>query len=187
MTSLTRFYKSRANLTDHDVSKVLQRFTRQLMLNKKALTPEMQELVKEISDMSSKVLYTQSAFDKLIDGTGDASYVSTVIIVGLAIAHWISPKVAAEAEDALKMVSLRMGEFAKGLGQFANESKITVGAGGAVSVLPEVIGNAMGLSTESSKKLIASTVNDLTKATINFQKQIDFIADGRSQLDPNKR
>ena len=52
MTSLTRFYKSRANLTDHDVSKVLQRFTRQLMLNKKALTPEMQELVKEISDAS---------------------------------------------------------------------------------------------------------------------------------------
>lgn len=175
VTSATRFYKSRASLSPNDVNKTLNDFTKELWANKKALTPEMRELVKEVSDMSTQVLNSQSAIEKLVGNAADASYISTIMVVGLAIAHWISPKVAKEVETSLKTISARVGEVVRDAGKFADKSTLTVGASGVASVLPDLIGNAMGLSTESSKKLISETVNSLTKATINFQTEIDKI------------
>jgi hypothetical protein len=93
----------------------------------------------------------------------------------MAVAHWVSPKLAKEADATLKTVSAKMGEVVKGAGKFADESKkVTAGSAGG-SVLPDVIGNVMGLNTENSQRLISETVNNLTAATVNFQAQIDLI------------
>jgi hypothetical protein len=175
LSSATRLYKERSSLDTKDVSAVLNDFTADLMKNKKALTPEMRDLVKEVSKMSTDVLNSKSTIEKLVGNASDASYVTTIIIVGMAVAHWVSPKLAAEAEASLKTVSAAVGSAVKGAGEFAQESKLTVGTAGAGSVLPDVIGNVMGLNTENSQKLITETVNNLTTAALNFQAQIDAI------------
>ncbi len=175
ISSATRIYKDRSSLDTKDVSAVLSDFNAELMKNKKALTPEMRDLVKEVSKMSNDVLNSKSAIDKIVGNASDASYITTIIIVGMAVAHWVSPKLAAEAEASLKTVSATVGTAVKGVSKFAEESKLTVGTAGAGSVLPDVIGNVMGLNTENSQKLISETVNNLTAATLNFQAQIDAV------------
>lgn len=175
ISSATRIYKDRSSLDTKDVSAVLSDFNAELMKNKKALTPEMRDLVKEVSKMSNDVLNSKGAIEKLVGNASDASYITTIIIVGMAVAHWVSPKLAAEAEASLKTVSATVGTAVKGVSKFAEESKLTVGTAGAGSVLPDVIGNVMGLNTENSQKLISETVNNLTAATLNFQAQIDAV------------
>ncbi len=175
VSSATRLYKNRSSLGTKDVSQVLNDFNKELMANKKAFTPEMRELVKEVSKMSTQVLNSQSTIEKLVGNASDASYITTIIIVGMAVAHWVSPKLASEAEATLKTVSAATGAAVKNVGKFAQESKLTVGTAGGASVLPDVIGNVMGLNTENSQKLITETVNNLNIATLNFQAQIDMI------------
>ncbi len=175
ISSATRIYKDRSSLDTKDVSAVLSDFNAELMKNKKALTPEMRDLVKEVSKMSNDVLNSKGAIEKIVGNASDASYITTIIIVGMAVAHWVSPKLAAEAEASLKTVSATVGTAVKGVSKFAEESKLTVGTAGAGSVLPDVIGNVMGLNTENSQKLISETVNNLTAATLNFQAQIDAV------------
>ncbi len=175
ISSATRIYKERSSLDRKDVSEVLSDFNKELMANKKALSPEMRDLVKEVSAMSNQVLASQSVIEKLVGNASDASYITTIIIVGMAVAHWVSPKLATEADTALRTMSVRMGEAVKGVSEFAGESKKVVGASAGGSVLPDVIGNVMGLNTENSQKLISETVNNLTVATVNFQQQIDLI------------
>jgi hypothetical protein len=175
ISSATRIYKDRSSLDTKDVSAVLSDFNAELMKNKKALTPEMRELVKEVSKMSTQVLNSKGAIEKIVGNASDASYITTVIIVGMAVAHWVSPKLAAEAEASLKTISATVGTAVKGVSEFAKDSKLTVGTAGGASVLPDVIGNVMGLNTENSQKLISETVNSLTAATLNFQAQIDAV------------
>lgn len=175
VSSATRLYKERSSLDAKDVSQVLVDFNKELLANKKALTPEMRDLVIEVSKMSNQVLNSQSTIEKLVGNASDASYITTIIIVGLAVAHWVSPKLANEAEATLKTLSTSVGAVVQNAGKFAEESKLTVGAAGSASVLPDVIGNVMGLNTENSQKLISETVNNLTVATVNFQAQIDAI------------
>ena len=175
VSSATRLYKERSSLDRKDVSEVLSSFNAQLMANKRALTPEMRELVNEVSKMSNQVLNSQSVIEKLVGNASDASYITTIVIVGMAVAHWVSPKLAKEADATLKTISVKMGEVVKGAGKFADESKKVTAGTASGSVLPDVIGNVMGLNTENSQRLIAETVNNLTAATVNFQAQIDLI------------
>lgn len=175
VSSATRIYKERSSLDRKDVSEVLSSFNAQLMANKRALTPEMRELVNEVSKMSNQVLNSQSMIEKLVGNASDASYITTIVIVGMAVAHWVSPKLAKEADATLKTMSVKMGEVVKGAGKFADESKKVTAGSASGSVLPDVIGNVMGLNTENSQRLISETVNNLTAATVNFQAQIDAI------------
>ncbi len=175
LSSATRFYKERSSVENKDVSQVLSSFNAQLLTNKRALTPEMRELVNEISKMSNQVLNSKSWIDSLVGGASSGSYVTTIVIVGLAVAHWISPKLAKDAEVTLKTMSVKMGETVKGIGKFADESKKVTAGSASGSVLPDVIGNVMGLNSENSQRLLSETVNNLTAATVNFQAQIDAV------------
>ena len=175
MTSVTRWYKNRSSLGTTDVSQVFSQFTSELRQNGQAFTPEMKELMNHVSDMNNTVLKSKGALDSLVESSGTASYAATGLIIVMAITHWLSPKLGQQADIALKSLSVKTGAAVKNLGEFSGRSTKTTGVASGGSVLPDLIGNVMGLSTENSQKLIAMTVNDLTKATLNFQTQIDMI------------
>jgi hypothetical protein len=175
ISSMTRVYKQRSSLQATDVSQVLSDFTSELLASGKGFSPEVQDLIKEVSEMNNLVIKSKGILQTTIDGSGNLSYVTTLVTIGMAITHWVSPKMAVEAEVILKDVSLKTGQVIKGLGEFSGKATKTTGAATAGSVLPDLVGNIMGLNTENSQRLITTTVNDLTKAAMNFQSQIDAI------------
>lgn len=167
LNTFIRHYSEIRNLKPNEIGLFLNTFIHESQINK-SLSPEMVEMANQLNKISNDLLAQKSQIDTIVNSLGGTSDIATAAIVLLAVAHWISPKMATEGETILKRVSQQLATNGAAMAQNGR----ILGASGATAGLPDLIGITLGLDSKRSQEMIAMTLNNLDIATRKLQAQI---------------
>lgn len=167
LNSFIRHYQEIKNLKPDQMGLFISQFNQE-MKTSGILSSEIIEMSNELGEISNRLIQEKSQLDVIISKLGGGSDIATAAIILLAVTHWVSPKLAKEADSVLKELSHKLAHG----GAAAAQNSKTVGAAGAVAGLPDLVGITLGLDSANSQEIVAVTINNLTKAANKLKMEI---------------